>query len=110
MSLTLDPGSRFQNTPIVMVDAPDGSKVETFGIWVRPDFLRLQLADSKIGKYRVTAAFAGWPSKISLDLYGTVLYDWVLIAFNNAYDDINWPVAGDIIKYPLPSVVFSEIG
>jgi hypothetical protein len=47
----------------------------------------------------------GRPDLISYMLYKTPRYDWVLIAFNNAVDTLNWPPTGLQIKYPVKSVI-----
>lgn len=109
MALTSDPSSRFQLTPSVIVDGPNGEKVETFGIWVRPRFLQVRPSNENIGKYAVDAGHAGRPDKISAQIYGTSLYDWILVAFNNAFETSNWPKAGTTIEYPLPQIVFTEV-
>lgn len=109
MALVVDSTSRFQLTPAVIVDGPNGEKVETFGIWVRPKFLQTRPSKENIGKYAVDAGHAGRPDKIAAQIYGVSLYDWIIIAFNNAYETAGWPKAGTTIEYPLPQVVFIEI-
>jgi len=109
MPLELDAGSRFQFTPSVLVVMPNGETVETFGTWKIPKFLKNRPTPDNIGRYVVTSGMEGRPDKISTEIYGSQYLDWVLIAFNNATDPLNWPVAGTVIEYPLPSVVFAEI-
>lgn len=96
-------------TPSVILDGPNDQKVETFGVWVRPGFLKTRPADTNIGKYSVDAAHAGRPDKIAEQIYGTPFYDWILIAFNNVYDTVTWPKAGTTIEYPQPQIVFTEL-
>lgn len=112
MPIALDPGSRFGLTDPVLVPAGAGNgggDVETFGVWRPPSFIRTRPPSDLIGRYHVHSGRDGKPDYIAADLYGSQFLDWVLIAFNNATDVLNWPEAGTVIEYPLPSLVFSEI-
>lgn len=109
MSLELDAGSRFQFTPTVLVTLPNGETVETFGTWKMPNFLKKRPADENIGRYVVTSGVEGRPDEIAAEIYGSQYLDWILVAFNNAVDPLNWPKAGTVLEYPLPRVVFAEI-
>jgi len=100
----LDDFSRFSKTQVVFVEGN-----ETFGRWVPYSFLEQRPAEEDIGVFQVTTATEGRPDLISNALYGTPLLDWVLIAFNNATEVLNWPRTGDNIEYPLQNVVFPEI-
>ncbi len=109
MGIRLDPGSRFQTTDVVLVKVSSGETVEAFGIWRRPSFLKVKPSNDLIGKYQVPTGLQGRPDLIAAELYGSSSFDWIIIAFNNAMDVLNWPQPGAVIEYPLPSVVFSEI-
>lgn len=108
--LSVDPSSRFQLTDAISVVTPEGNVTETFGMWVRPSFLRTRPSSELIRRMVVPASMEGRPHIIADQIYGTQLLDWVIIAFNNAYDVLNWPDAGTTIEYPEPSIVFSSIG
>jgi len=88
---------------------------ETFGRWKSYSFLKERPADENIGVFRVTSAVEGRPDLISQQVYGTPLLDWVLIAFNNTIDNqsarnaLNWPRAGDLVEYPVESIVVPEV-
>ena len=96
--------SRFQETPIQIVDGK-----ETFGVWVQPSFLKVRPDPKNIKTYKVTSKTDGRPDLISYTIYGTTFLDWVLIAFNDAHDTLNWPEVGDIIEYPIDAIVTSEL-
>lgn len=103
--------SRFRQTPQTIVDG-----VETLGPWVQPSWLKKKPNDASIGVFRVNNAFEGRPDLIAERLYGSSLFDWVLIAFNAAHNNdvgarigLNWPAAGATIIYPLDSIVYPEL-
>ena len=96
--------SRFRNTELILVDDQ-----EVFGTWSQPQFLLERPDESLINKFRVTSALEGRPDLIAARLYGTPQLDWVLVAFNNVRDVLNWPRAGDTIEYPLETVVFPQL-
>lgn len=96
--------SRLLRTDEIIVDGK-----ETYGVWAQPPFLKERPTDDKIGIFRVTNAVEGRPDLISNQLYGTPLLDWILIAFNNVRDPLNWPKAGATIEYPLDTVVFPQL-
>jgi hypothetical protein len=102
--MELDDYSRFAKTEKVIVDGHD-----TYGRWSSYSFLTEQLASNEIGSYRVGPATENRPDMISNAIYGTPLLDWVLIAFNNVTDVLNWPKSGMIIKYPAEAIVMPEI-
>ncbi len=108
MAILLDTNSRFQFTDVVIADDSVYGPVQTFGSWRKPDFLIRKLKSSEIGYFTVTPVYDGRPDKIARVLYSTPHLDWVLSAFNNA-QSINWPVAGEVIAYPMPQVVASEL-
>ena len=82
---------------------------ETFGVWTKFNFLKVRPNEDQIKVFCVTSASEGRPDLISNQIYGTPYLDWVLIAFNNVRDPINWPTAGMIIEYPVDSVVIPEL-
>lgn len=109
MSIKLDSGSRFYDTPVILATASNGELVETYGVWKLPSFIKTRPNDDQIGKLQIQTGRVGRPDLIAADLYGSQYLDWILIAFNNTLDVLNWPQAGTIIEYPLPGVVFAEI-
>lgn len=100
----LDQFSRFRHTPLIVEDGK-----ETYGTWVEPDFLKTRPSDDNVGFFQVTNQLEGRPDLISNQVYGTPLLDWVLIAFNKVRDPLNWPRAGDMIEYPLDTVVLPQL-
>ena len=96
--------SRFSRTDMVIIDGN-----ETFGKWKLYAFLKERPAEENIGVFQVTSAVEGRPDLISQQIYRTPLLDWVLIAFNNARDTLNWPRSGDLLEYPIESIIIPEI-
>lgn len=102
--------SRLKTTDEIIVDGK-----ETLGAWDRPSFLVEKPSDEFIATFTVSSALEGRPDLISNQVYGTPLLDWVIISFNAVYNDngardvLNWPKSGDIITYPVDSVVFPEV-
>jgi hypothetical protein len=92
--------SRFKSTQPVVYDG-----LETMGVWRKPYFLTAELPSNLCGTYVVPSNMNGRPDLISNFLYKTTRYDWVLIAFNNVVDTLNWPPTGLQIKYPVKSVI-----
>lgn len=109
MGLKLDAGSRFQLTNTVLVTTPNGEVVETFSVWKRPSFLTTRPREDLIGRYQVLTGRVARPDLIATELYGSPYLDWIIVAFNGAMDVLNWPEAGSVIEYPLPSLVFAEV-
>ncbi len=99
-----DPYSRFKQTEQILVDG-----YETYGIWKQPKFLTTRPAENNIGVFLVTADVEGRPDEISNRVYRTPELAWILIAFNNVTESLNWPRAGTAIEYPFDSVVFPEL-
>jgi Base plate wedge protein 53 len=102
--MALDNFSRFKNTERVINDGH-----ETFGRWVPPLFISNRPDEHLIGVYKVTSQTEGRPDLIAHAIYGNSEFYWVLLAFNKVYDTLNWPRAGDLIEYPLDTVVLSEL-
>lgn len=83
--------------------------VETVGTWNMPTYLVERPDNSMIYKYYVSSAVEGRPDLIANFVYGTPLLDWVIIAFNNPNDILNWPMAGETIEYPHQDLVMSQL-
>lgn len=101
MSIELSTFSRFfQTEPIVKDD------IETFGLWKRPDFLKLEeLGEDDLITIIIDSNLAGRPDQISLMQYGTPFLEWVVIMFNRPQNPLGWPRLGSIIKIPRKSLV-----
>lgn len=102
--IKLDSFSRFKKTDMIIVDGH-----ETFGRWTMFNFLKERPPEDKIRVYNVTADSEGRPDRISNEIYNTPLLDWVLIAFNNVRDPLNWPKSGITIEYPVDTIVLPEL-
>lgn len=95
--------SRFKITPIITYDnniMP--SMMKKF------DFLK-NLDEDQILSIAIDGTRAGRPDLIANDLYGTSLYKWVLILFNNVTNPLNWPENGTVIKAPTNDAVWGEL-
>ena len=75
-------------------------------------WLKVKPADTDIRTFKVTTQTAGAPRRIANILYQDHNLFWVLTMFNNRwYNDaralnvLNWPVAGQILYYPVSSVI-----
>jgi hypothetical protein len=102
--MALDDFSRFKISDRIIVDGK-----ETFGTWKQFSFLKTRPSDEFIGTYNVTSATEGRPDLIAFAVYGSAQLDWVLIAFNKVRETLNWPRAGDLIEYPLETIVLPEL-
>ncbi len=104
MSIIPPTGSRFnKSVPIVY----DGK--ETWGRPELPTYLTNPTEDQII-KYHVNGAMAGRPDKISDDIYGTHIYDWVLLMVNNVMDPLDWPERGETILAIKKDILFLDFG
>lgn len=101
---TISDFSRFKHTELLIEDG-----AEVFGTWNPPEYISGNIQDDKIANYKVNNTVEGRPDLISNELYGTPHFDWVLIAFNNPTEILNWPKAGLVIKYPIRSIVLTNI-
>jgi hypothetical protein len=81
----------------------------TIGRWRRYRFLRTRPKQSAIFNFRVTSALEGRPDLIADRIYGIPSLDWVLLAFNNVRETLNWPKTGSIIEYPTSTIILPEI-
>jgi hypothetical protein len=96
--------SRFRRTPVTIF-----SDRETVEHWEKPEFLTVELSESAVNTFVVTANYNGRPDLLSQLLYGSPYYDWVLIAYNNVTDTLNWPPTGLQMKYPVSSMVITGV-
>src|SRR5688572_1447345 len=101
--LELDQVSRYKQTEFISFGG-----VETLGKWVPPSFLVTRPPEDQIGVFQVTTGVVGRPDKIANILYGDSRLYWVLVSFNNVRD-IRWPMAGDLIEYPIEDIVLPAI-
>jgi hypothetical protein len=68
------------------------------------------LPDDQIVRVEILGDRAGRPDLISLDLYGTTLFKWVLLLFNNVTNPFGgWPLAGTAIEAPTNDAVWKEL-
>jgi len=104
MALQTDPFSRFNRTETVFLGGH-----EVFGRWRLPDVLKNEQNADRITHYQVRAGRQGRPDLISRDIYGTTHLDWLIIAFNDATDVLNWPRVGTVIKLPARALVIGEL-
>lgn len=105
MSLEVDSLSRFKDTEALVKD-----NVETFGLWVRPDFLKPgNLKEEEIITISVDQKFAGRPDTISQEYYNTPYLEWVVIMFNKPLNTVGWPEAGSVIRIPVREQVIRGI-
>lgn len=104
MTLKADSYSRFQLTETIVQDGE-----EIWGVWKRPSFLASDLPTEQRQAVKINSDRAGRPDLISQDLYGTTKLDWLLIAFNDAFDVFNWPRVGTVITAPIAGIVLGEV-
>jgi hypothetical protein len=96
--------SRFLKT-----DTIEYKGVITYGRWKRFEFLSNELPEDLIGLFTVSTITAGRPDLISDAVYDTTKFDWVLLAFNGVREPFGWPVAGDLVRYPIERIVAQEL-
>lgn len=73
-------------------------------------FNRDKIGTSNIMRIEVLGNRSGRPDLISADIYGTPLFKWILILFNNVENPLDgWPKAGNVIEAPSRSVVWREL-
>ena len=99
----LGDNTRFFNTESIIING-----LETLGRWSEPQFLR-SADESDMYAYQVNNTKEGRPDLIAEELYDAPELSWVLISFNQIRQPLNWPAAGQVIKYPSRSLVFSEL-
>jgi hypothetical protein len=98
--------SRFKNTEIIRINGHIAPALMN-----KFDFLqRDKLADDQILKIEVLGNRAGRPDLISQDIYGTTLFKWVLLLFNDVTNPFNgWPFANTAIEAPSRDAVWREL-
>ena len=105
MALDLPSTSRFTQTPIII-----RNNKETFGRWVRPDFLDESLLnEDQIITISINSTLAGRPDVIADREYGSPFLEWVVVMFNRPKDTIGFPRIGTVIKLPEASLVALNI-
>ena len=89
---------------------------ETLGRWKNYSWLIIKPADADIATFKVSTGIAGDARRIALAIYGDHNLFWVIVAFNSKwYQDagamnvFDWPVAGQILYYPVFSVISPTI-
>lgn len=74
-----------------------------------PNFLSRTLDDNEIEYYEVPPEYEMRPDSIANELYGSTELEWVLLYFNDITEVHTWPKAGDVIKYPIRSLVRNQL-
>lgn len=82
-----------------------------YGMMKRFDFLdKDSINDNDVVSIAIDGRTAGRPDVISFRLYGTPLFKWVLILFNNVINPFDgWPQNGTVIKAPSRNAVWREL-
>lgn len=93
--------NRYKNTNNLNID---GQIVP--GPYETPLFISRQLQPSIL---RVSPQRANRPDLIANDLYGDPSLFWVLLEYNSVSNTMNWPKAGEIIKYPPINRIMREM-
>lgn len=103
--------SRFRfSEPIITKDMGDINYIETFGLWTRPDFLKIEnVPENQITLLQIDQSNEGRPDKIANDFYGSPFLEWIVIMFNRPLNPLGFPKAGTTIRLPSSSVVFSGL-
>jgi hypothetical protein len=98
--------SRFKLTELIQYNSH-----LTPAMMKRFDFLdRDKLGTNNIIKIEINGSRAGRPDLISNDIYGTTIFKWVLLIFNNVENPFDgWPVAGSVIEAPNRPSVWREL-
>lgn len=106
MAIRSRTSSRFSNsTPILNRDG-----LETFGIAKKFRFLdRNNLDDDEIGRIVITPDIAGRLDRLATAVYGDHNLLWIIPQFNHIQNPLDWPVNGQVVEFPIVSVVLSEI-
>ncbi len=83
----------------------------TVGLMKKFTFLdKTKLDDGDILKIEVQNNRAGRPDLISEDIYGTTLFKWVIILFNNVTNPLaGWPRGSSVIEAPSRDAVWKEL-
>ncbi len=90
--------------------------VETKGSWARYPWLIQKPADNLIRTLKINTNLANDARKIANQVYGDHELYWVIVAFNSVWYNnsgatnvFNWPASGQVIYYPLFSVISPTI-
>jgi hypothetical protein len=94
---------------MVITNGLQNTDVETVGTWNQPSYLLQRPSVRAISKFYVSNAVEGRPDLIASMVYGAADLDWVLIAFNNPPEILNWPKAGDSIEIVSRDLVYAEL-
>lgn len=103
MPLSPSHWSRFRETGTIFQDGE-----EVYGVWTLPAVLTQELRSDQVSLRVIRNDLAGRPDLISYQEYGTSELDWLLLAFNNVRDVMNWPKSGEVIRIPARSLVFAS--
>lgn len=104
MALSRDPFSRFFGT-----DTTIFHDEEIYGKWNPPEIVKNNKNDSRTYVLVVDKSLEGRPDLISDRYYGTTKLDWLIIAFNNARQALNWPRVGEVIRVPHEDIATEEL-
>ena len=96
--------SRFRRQKPIYVNG-----VETMGRWNEPSWMKQRPDPSNVSTFVVTNDYEGRADKIANFIYGGPTMDWVLIAFNQVREPLNWPKTGTVVEYPSGAVVFPSL-
>jgi hypothetical protein len=83
----------------------------TVGLMKKFNFLdRTKIDEADILQIEVQNDRAGRPDLIAEDIYGTTLFKWVLLLFNNATNPLaGWPQGSTVIEAPSRDAVWREL-
>lgn len=98
--------SRFSDSTPILNRAGNA----TFGIAKKFRFLdRNNLNENEIDKIIIDADVAGRADLLADKIYGDPNLLWVIMQFNHVENALNWPLNGEVIEFPIATIVFSEI-
>jgi hypothetical protein len=98
--------SRFKDSEVITTNG------KTFpALMKRFEFLDVDnIGEQNVIRVQVLGNRAGRPDLISEDLYGTAIFKWVLILFNNVTNPFDgWPKANTVIQAPKNDMVWREL-
>lgn len=67
------------------------------GPYIDPSFITLRDNESI---FKVFTGYVGRPDLIANEVYGDPGLYWVIIAYNNVSNTMNWPPIGEIVRCP----------
>jgi hypothetical protein len=91
MPFELSSYSRFQESQPLIYRG-----VETWGLTAKMKFIR-ETPTNFYQKFVITGDVAGRPDLLSLKLYESPYYFWVLLGINRVKDVFDWPKVGETI-------------